>query len=110
DMLEMAAYPISSHANARAICDHRRNLYDDQIEAMIVKGDLINVVFNPPLINENSQKASTAELSKHIDHLCSHGGVNHIGYGSDFDGNTTCVNRLERAGKYGNLLNELLKR
>ncbi|HLR08793.1 MAG TPA: dipeptidase [Bacillota bacterium] len=110
DMLELAAYPIASHANARAICDHRRNLYDDQIEAMFAKGGLIHVVFNPPFINENSQKASIADLIKHIDHLCSLGGVNQIGFGSDFDGISTFVNRLEDAGKYQNLLNELLKR
>src|SRR5699024_12531414 len=94
DMLELAAYPIASHANARAICDHRRNLYDDQIEAMLAKGGLIHVVFNPPFINENSQKASIADLINHIDHHSALGGVNEIGSDRGFDGTAECGNRL----------------
>lgn len=47
DILEYADYPFASHSNARAICDHPRNLYDDQIKQMFVKNGLIQVVFHP---------------------------------------------------------------
>src|SRR5699024_2188232 len=30
DVIDVAKYPFASHSNARAICDHPRNLYDDQ--------------------------------------------------------------------------------
>lgn len=109
DIIELAKYPIASHSNARALCDHRRNLYDDQVKAMFEKGGLIHVVFNPPFINKNSEEASISDVIKHIDHLCSLGGVNQIGFGSDFDGITSFVTDLEDASHYPILINELLK-
>jgi len=50
-----------------------------------------------------------AAILKHIDHMCSLGGQNHIGFGSDFDGIEQWVVGLEHAGKYGDLVEELLK-
>jgi len=109
DMLELADYPIASHSNARHLCDHVRNLNDEQIQAMFAKDGLIHVVYNPPFIKENSNETSIADLLKHIDHLCSLGGASNIGFGSDFDGISTYVTNLENASKYQNLINELLK-
>jgi len=109
EIIERADYPIASHSNSRVICEHRRNLYDDQAKAMFEKKGIIHIVFNPPFINENREDASITDVIKHIDHLCSLGGVNHIGFGSDFDGIFSYVTHLEHAGMYPNLINELLK-
>ncbi|WP_121604510.1 dipeptidase [Virgibacillus sp. Bac332] len=108
DTIEIADYLIASHSNVRSICDHPRNLYDDQIKSMLDCQGLIHVVYNPPFINKK-RVTTIADLIKHIDHLCSLGGVNNIGFGSDFDGVKTFVNKLERASHYQNLINELLK-
>ncbi|ASK62562.1 diguanylate cyclase [Virgibacillus phasianinus] len=108
DVMETAKYPIASHSNARSLCDHVRNLNDEQVKAMFANNGNIHVVFNPPFIDE-SEKASLADLIKHIDHLCSLGGVKQIGFGSDFDGISTFVTDLEDSSKYQNLINELLK-
>lgn len=109
DIVEYADFPMASHSNARALCDHPRNLYDEQIKAMFAKKGLIHVVFNPPFINKDSEKATIADLIKHIDHLCALGGVKQIGFGSDFDGIDCFIDNLENAGKFQNLINELLK-
>ena len=109
DILELSDYPFASHSNARAICDHPRNLYDDQVKAMFAKDGLIHVVFNPPFINEDRETATISDLIKHIDHLCALGGEKQIGFGSDFDGISTFVEKLEDASTYQNLINELLK-
>lgn len=109
DILEIADYPIASHSNARAICEHPRNLYDEQVEHIIKKKGLIHVVFNPPFINKDKEEATIPDLIKHIDHLCSLGGVKQIGFGSDFDGISTYVKGLEDASMYPSLINELLK-
>lgn len=109
DIIELAKYPIASHSNARKICDHPRNLYDNQIEAILAKQGLIHIVFHPPFIKENSDTAMITDLIKHIDHICSLGGVNQIGFGSDFDGIDRVVTGLENASDYPNLINELLK-
>ncbi|RDW17054.1 diguanylate cyclase [Oceanobacillus arenosus] len=109
DILEYADYPMASHANARAICDHPRNLYDEQVETMFAKKGLIHVVYNPPFINKDSETAKITDLIKHIDRLCSLGGEKQIGFGSDFDGISSFVTDLENASHYPNLINELLK-
>ncbi|MGY0692068.1 dipeptidase [Virgibacillus sp. FSP13] len=109
DIIELADYPIASHSNARAICDHPRNLYDDQIKAMFEKNGLIHVVFHPLFTSGNEQNATITDLLKHIDHLCSLGGVKQIGFGSDFDGISSYIKGLENAANYQNVINELLK-
>ncbi|HEX6595224.1 MAG TPA: dipeptidase [Bacillota bacterium] len=109
DIIELADYPIASHSNARALCDHPRNLFDDQAKALFQKNGLIHLVFNPPFINDDREEATISDLIKHIDHFCSLGGKKRIGFGSDFDGISTFVEGLENSAHYERLINELLK-
>ncbi|NRD77952.1 membrane dipeptidase [Bacillus sp. BRMEA1] len=108
DVMELAEYPIASHSNAKALCDHPRNLTDAQASAMFQKGGMIHVVYNPPFVNASGE-AGISDLIRHIDHFCSLGGVKQIGLGSDFDGITNFIADLEDASKNQNLINELLK-
>jgi membrane dipeptidase len=109
DVMELAKHPIASHSNAYTLCKHPRNLNDEQIQAMFNKKAMIHVVFWPPFINYEQHNASISDLIKHIDYLCSLGGVRNIGLGSDFDGISSFVTGLENASHYQNLINELLK-
>lgn len=109
DVMELTDGVFASHSNARALCDHPRNLTDEQIRALIQNNGRIHVVFHPPFIKKNSDTASIADLMKHIDHICSLGGEKHLGFGSDFDGITDFVENLDDAGKYQHLINELLR-
>ncbi|MDS9472999.1 dipeptidase [Sporosarcina pasteurii] len=109
DVMEEAKYPIASHSNAKAICDHPRNLSDKQVSAMFAKNGLVHVVYCPQFVKSEGD-VTIDDLILHIDHLCSLGGVNHIGLGSDFDGISTKIIQLEDASMHPNLINELLKR
>lgn len=109
EVMELADYPFASHSNVRALCEHPRNLYDNQIKTMFEKGGLIHVVFNPPFIHSDKSRTTIDDLIRHIDHLCMLGGEKQIGFGSDFDGIDTFVENLEDAGKYPHLVEALLK-
>jgi membrane dipeptidase len=109
DVMEIAKYPIASHSNAFTLCEHPRNLNDEQIKAMFERNAMIHVVFWPPFINHERNDATINDLIRHIDYLCELGGVRHIGLGSDFDGISSFVTDLENASKYQNLINQLLK-
>ncbi len=108
DVIELAKYPIASHSNAKALCNHPRNLTDEQAKAMFKKGGLVHVVYHPPFVKAVGT-ATIDDLIRHIDHFCSLGGVKQIGFGSDFDGISTFVAGLEDASKTQNLINTLLK-
>jgi membrane dipeptidase len=108
DVVELAKYPFASHSNARAVCNHQRNLWDEQAKALFDKGGTLHLTYVTMFINQEGP-ATVADLVKHIDHFCSLGGVRYLGLGSDFDGITTKVEGLEHAGVTYNLINELLK-
>jgi len=85
DVVETSKVPfIDSHANCRALCDHPRNLKDEQIKALAEKGGLMGVVFYPPFTDE--KEASLSRLLDHIDHIVDLVGPEYAGLGSDFDG------------------------
>ncbi|MFE4523092.1 dipeptidase [Cytobacillus firmus] len=108
DVMDIADYPMASHSNSRTICDHPRNLTDRQAQALFNKNGFISVVFCPDFIKQEGTP-EISDLIKHVEHFCSLGGVKDICLGSDFDGISSFVNRLEDTSKYQNLINELLK-
>ncbi|KKK37354.1 diguanylate cyclase [Mesobacillus campisalis] len=108
DCLEVAEYPIASHSNSRHLCNHVRNLHDQQASALFEKNGMLHVVFFPDFVVEGG-KANVQDVVRHIDRFCALGGVNNLGFGSDFDGISSHVSGLENASLYPNLINELLK-
>lgn len=108
DVMEYADYAIATHSNAKALCDHRRNLTEAQIQAMIQKKSPIHVVYNPPFIKSDGA-VNISDLLHHVEHICSLGGKELVGLGSDFDGIKEKISGLETAAQQQNLINEMLK-
>ncbi len=87
DVLQESKLPIiASHSSARALCDHPRNLTDDQIKALAAKDGVVQVCLYKGFINSDEEKASLNDAIKHINHIVSLVGVDYVGIGSDFDG------------------------
>ncbi|WP_026689583.1 dipeptidase [Alteribacter aurantiacus] len=110
DVMKVAKYPVATHSNAKTLCSHRRNLTDEQAQALFQRDGLLGVVFHPPFIKDDADSCDIDDLVKHIDHFCELGGKDHIAFGSDFDGIDRVVTRLTHSGEYQNLIEELLKR
>ncbi len=87
DVLALAKNPVvASHSNARALCDHPRNLTDEQIRAIAATGGVIGVTFVPEFLTTDTQNPTLEHVLDHIDHMVRLVGVDHVGIGSDFDG------------------------
>jgi len=90
DALEVSRKPvIVSHGNCKALCNHRRNLTDEQIIGLASKRGVIGVTFVPAFVDEKNP--SISRLLDHIDHIVEIAGVDHVGIGSDFDGGGTLL-------------------
>ena len=100
--------PMASHSCCRSLCDHFRNLTDDQIRMMIQYGGFIGVNFYPAFLSED-KVADTTTLAQHIDHICQLGGGDIVGFGSDFDGIEVSPEDLQHAGQMGELIDALRK-
>lgn len=101
--------PMASHSCCRALCDHFRNLTDEQLRLMIRQGGYVGVNFYPAFLNKDG-RADVNTVAEHIDHICQLGGEKHVGFGSDFDGIECCPQGLEHAGQIPNLLAALRRR
>lgn len=87
DVLRASQQPvIASHSNARALCDHERNLLDAQIEAIARGGGLVGVTFVDAFLHQPASEASIEHVLDHIDYLVRIAGPEHVMLGSDFDG------------------------
>ena len=98
--------PMASHSCCRALCNHFRNLTDEQLRLMIREGGFVGVNFYPHFLSEDG-KADAALVARHIDHICQLGGAEIVGFGSDFDGIETTPDNVRHPGDLPNLLDEL---
>ena len=73
---------IVSHANARALCDHPRNLTDEQLKVLAAHGGVIGLCMFPWFID--SERPSANRLADHLDHIVSAVGIDHVAIGADF--------------------------
>ena len=86
DALELSNQPIvCSHSSCRVLCDHPRNLTDDQMRALAQKGGVMQVtLYNGFLVKDG--EATIEHAMRHLEHAIDIMGIDHVGLGTDFDG------------------------
>ena len=87
DVIKLSKDPIfASHSSVRALCDHDRNLTDEQLRALAKNGGVIQICIYGGYLNKDAKTASVDDVVRHIDHAVKVAGIDHVGIGSDFDG------------------------
>jgi len=112
DILDITKNPIiATHSGVRAIQNHYRNLYDDQIESIANSGGVIGIVFYPPFVGDanNDGDSDIGDVIAHIDYIVNLVGIDHVALGSDFDGTGgNLVDGLSDVTKFPDLTKALL--
>ena len=86
DALELSTAPIvCSHSSSRALCNHPRNLTDDQMKALAAKGGVAQVTLYHGFLRQEGE-ATILDALEHLHHMVSVMGPEHVGIGTDFDG------------------------
>lgn len=76
---------LASHSNARAICDHPRNLTDTQLHILREIGGYVGLNFYPPFVAKK-ESVDTEDLLRQLCYLLDQAGEDAVGFGTDFDG------------------------
>ncbi len=86
DVCEISEKPlIATHSNSKQICNHRRNLTDEQFRIIAERGGIVGINFCKDFLSEK-KSPNLDDIIKHAEHFLELGGENSIAIGSDFDG------------------------
>ena len=86
DALEISSVPIvCSHSSCRALCDHPRNLTDDQMRALAAKGGVAQTTIYHGFLKKDGE-STILDAIAHLEHAIKVMGIDHVGLGTDFDG------------------------
>ena len=105
DVIDKADIVLASHSNCRTICNHKRNLTDEQIKLIAEKNGIIGLNFYPLFLGDDFYR----NIYENIYHLCDMGYENNIALGSDFDG-AVMPNEIKDISKIPLLYDQLLKK
>lgn len=89
---------VASHSCAKSLCNHRRNLSDEQLKTLGEKGGMVGVNFCSEFLRENSDYATVNDIVEHTIYMVNKAGIDSVGLGSDFDGIDNAVEIKDYAG------------
>lgn len=121
DVLQLSEKPVvCTHSNCRELCPHPRNLTDDQMRLLASKGGVMQLTLyhgfikpgdsaSQESLSSGKEKSLLDAFLAHLDHAISVMGIDHVGIGTDFDGDGG-VPGLANAAELLNLTMHLIRR
>jgi membrane dipeptidase len=91
DVAELSDAPlVATHSNAHALCPSTRNLTDAQLDAVRASGGVVGVNFAVTFLRSDGARhpdeTGLDEIVRHVRYLAERMGIDHVAFGSDFDG------------------------
>lgn len=92
DVAKLSDKPlVATHSNVHALCPCPRNLTDKQLDAIKASEGMVGLNFAVSFLRADGYNDANTPIDamiRHIDYLVEHLGIEHVGFGSDFDGAT----------------------
>lgn len=89
DVMSLSTRPvIATHSNSREICNHRRNLTDDQFTCIKNNGGIVGINLCKYFLN-SEKEPDFSDILNHVDRFCALSGEKNVSFGTDFDGTDT---------------------
>ena len=102
---------LATHSCMRALCDHPRNLDDEQLDMLKATGGLVQVTIVSNFLRPKARAAdlTVSDVADHVDYAVRRIGIDHVGIGTDFDGGGG-VRDFKNAAQAPHLTAELARR
>jgi len=86
DICNISTKPIiASHSNCKALCNSPRNLTDEQLKAIADKNGVVGLNAFSDFVSDIKEERDIEHLVDHLDHMVEVMGIDHVGFGFDFD-------------------------
>lgn len=107
DLSEITTKPLyNSHCCIDAVCHHKRNLTDKQIEKTIASGGYIGLCFVGKFLSKN-KTVTAKDVALHFDYVIKNFSFQNIGFGTDFYGTSDLPLDVANYSQIENVLNQL---
>ncbi len=108
-LTEMSIKPfVATHSNCRSICEHPRNLTNQQLQTIINRNGIVGLNLVPAFVSTNNP--DIASFLHHYEHVCELGGAKHVALGTDFDGIDQTIIGIEHNEKLYDLASLMSRR
>jgi len=101
---------LVTHTGVDGICEHWRNLSDDQLRAVADTGGVIGVIFHNGFLSRRGGPRNGLMVLEHMEHIIGVVGEDHVAMGSDYDGAIIPPLGLRRGPVYGRIVQWMLER
>lgn len=92
DVAKISTKPlVATHSNAHTVTPSSRNLTDRQLAVIKDSKGVVGLNFATCFLSDDGRQVPDIgwnPMIRHLDHLITHLGEDHVGFGSDFDGAT----------------------